>query len=249
MCKFLKILLPTFLVLFTACQSGTDKEKTVQTAQKVTIEDVEKGIRANIDRRVKERGGYFNLQTDTLNLSLKLVRVHTEYLSVLGSNSFFACVDLATENGDVYDVDFFLNGAPEDMVVTITKLHKLNGKPYYTWKQNKDKTWHTVPIQNASNDLLGIIEDQDNFTFTYDIYLPELSGPSQIWIPVPQSDLFQKVEVLSIQAPSKYEMIQEEEFGNSIMFVKLLPEHSNGKISLNYRVERVEKNALLRNRY
>ena len=241
MYKYLYVIISACILIFAACQSETDKEKAVHTSQKVTIEDVEKGIRSNIDRRVKEGGGYFNFQADTLSLSLKLVRVHTEYLSVLGPNSFFACVDLATENGDVYDVDFFLEGPSDDMEVTRTTLHKLNGKPYYTWKQDKDKTWYTVAIENASNDLLGVIEEKDNFTFTYEIHLPELSGPSQIWIPVPKSDQFQQVEVLSVQAPSEYEIIQEEEFGNSIMFLKLLPEHSNRKISLNYHVKRVEK--------
>jgi transglutaminase-like putative cysteine protease len=241
MYKYLNIFFIPFVLLFTACQSGSDKEKTAQVVQKVTITDVEKGIRANIEKRVKEGDGYFNFQSDTLNLSLKLVRVHTEYLSILGSNSFFACVDLATENGDVYDVDFFLKGSPENMEVTRTELHKLNGKPYYTWKQAKDKTWYTVPLENASNDLLGVIEDKDYFTFTYAIQLPELSGPAQIWIPVAQSDNFQKVEIISAQIPVKQKMIQDEEYGNSIMFLELLPQHSNKKISLSYRVERVEK--------
>lgn len=196
MFKYLRPFAIIFTLLFTACQYETDKEKTVQAPQKVTIAYVENGIRANIDKRVKEGDGYFDFQSDTLNLSLKQVRVHTEYLSILGSNSFFACVDLATENGDVYDVDFFLSGSSGDMEVTRTELHKLNGKPWYTWKQAKDKTWYTVPLENASNDLLGVIEDKDNFTFTYEIQLPELTGPAQIWIPVAQSDNFQKIEKL-----------------------------------------------------
>jgi transglutaminase-like putative cysteine protease len=239
--KYLNILLIAFILLFTRCQSNTNKKNAAREAQKVAIEDVEKGIRANIDKRVKEGGGYFNFRADTLNLSLKLVRVHTEYLSILDSNAFFACVDLATENGDVYDVDFFLKGPPRDMEVTRTELHKLNGKPYYTWRQAKDKTWHTIPLQNATNDLLGVIEDKDSFTFTYEIQLPDLSGPSQIWMPVAQSDRFQKIEILSVETPAKYEMIQDEEYGNDIMFLKLLPEHSNEKISLSYRVQRAEK--------
>jgi hypothetical protein len=142
------------VLLLGSCQSNENKTtdttdiKEKPKAKKVTIEEVEAGIRANIDARTKEGGGYFNYQKDTIDLSLKLVRVHTEYLSVLGPKEFFACVDLATENGDVYDMDFFLTGAPGDMEVTRTDLHKLNGKPYYSWKQNKqDKTWFTVPVE------------------------------------------------------------------------------------------------------
>ncbi len=209
--------------------------------KKVTIAQVESGIRANIETRTQEGGGYFNFQNDSVNLSLKLVRVHTEYLSVLGPNEFFACVDLATENGDVYDVDFFMKGTPGNMVVTKTDVHKLNGKPYYTWKKGKDKTWYTVPVKNASNDLLGVIEGTDHFTFTYEVQLPELSGPANMWIPIAKSDRFQTIEMLSLQALGKQKMIQEDEYGNTILHLQLLPEHSNQKITMVYQVKREEK--------
>jgi transglutaminase-like putative cysteine protease len=247
--KSVPLLIGLLLLLLANCQSKQEKtaiqpEDTDQDRKKVTIRDVERGIRANIEARIQEEGGYFNFQNDTLDLSLKLVRVHTEYLSVLGSNKFFACVDLATENGDVYDMDFFLKGEPGAMQVTRTDLHKLNGKPYYTWKQNKeDKTWFTVSVQNASNDLLGVVEGKDHFTFTYEVQLPEISGSAKMWIPVAQSDRFQTIEMISLQAPGKQEMIQENEYGNDILYLQLLPEHSSQKITLSYRVERKEKAA------
>ena len=191
--KSIPLLFGSLLLLLGACQSNQKKtelqsNETDQDRKKVTIGDVELGIRTNIETRTKEGGGYFDFQNDTMELSLKLVRVHTEYLSILGRNEFFACVDLATENGDVYDMDFFLEGTPGDMQVTRTDLHKLNGKPYYTWKQGKDKTWYTVPVKNASNDLLGVIEGNDHFDFTYEVQIPEITGPAQMWIPIPQSD-------------------------------------------------------------
>jgi len=247
--KSVPLLIGLLLLLLANCQSKQEKtaiqpEDTDQDRKKVTIRDVERGIRANIEARIQEGRGYFNFQNDTLDLSLKLVRVHTEYLSVLGSNKFFACVDLATENGDVYDMDFFLNGEPGAMQVTRTDLHKLNGKPYYTWKQNKeDKTWFTVSVQNASNDLLGVVEGKDHFTFTYEVQLPEISGSAKMWIPVAQSDRFQTIEMISLQAPGKQEMIQENEYGNDILYLQLLPEHSSQKITMSYRVERKEKAA------
>jgi len=193
--KYITPLVASLLLLLAACQSKVEKtalesDETDQDSKKVTISEVERGIRANIETRTKEGGGYFNFQKDTLNLSLKLVRVHTEYLSVLGPNEFFACVDLATENGDVYDMDFFLNGTPGDMQVTSTDLHKLNGKPYYTWKKAKDKTWFTVPVEHASNDLLGVVEGKDHFTFTYEVQLPEISGSAQMWVLFPRVMIF-----------------------------------------------------------
>jgi transglutaminase-like putative cysteine protease len=238
-------LLITFIL--PSCQQNTSKEnnngKDVSTKikKKISIADVEKGIRANIDARTKEGGGFFKFSNDTTDFSLKLVRVHTEYLSVLGRNEFFACVDLATEDGDVYDMDFFLDGTKEDMQVTRTTLHKLNGKPYYTWKQQKDKSWKTMPVKNASYDLLGVIEGEDTFTFTYEVKLPEITGTGQIWLPLAVSDRFQSIELLKLDVPGEHEIIADTDNGNSILYLKLLPAQSGKKISVNYKVTRQEK--------
>ncbi len=223
-----------------ACQPKSEPEAPEKT-KKVSIEEVDAGIRANIESMTRDGNGYFPLKNDSVDLRLKLVRVHTEYLSVLGPNEFFACVDLATESGDVYDVDFFLDGEPGDMQVTRTDVHKLNGKPYYTWKQAKDKTWYTVAVENASNDLLGVVEGEDSFEFTYTAELPDISADGHIWIPIAQSDNFQEIEVLSIQSPEGYDITEDKEFGNKIFHLALTPELSNQVIQIDYRVIRQEK--------
>ena len=235
-------------LIFTGCKSDAEKtphqsKDAKSVTKQVSIEDVEAGIRANIDARTQEGAGFFIFKNDTLDLRLKLVRVHTEYLSILGPNEFFACVDLATASGDVFDMDFFLKGDPGNMTVTRTTLHKLNGKPFYTWKQRKDKTWFTVPMKQASNDLLGVIEGEDRFTFTYEVQLPEINGPAEMWIPVAQSDRFQVIEQKLLEIPGNHKMLHEKENGNSILYIQLLPEHSNQKVTLSYNVERKEKAA------
>lgn len=233
------------ILQLSSCQSNKNKEdlpaEELKKVEKATIKDVERGIRDNIALKTKEGGGVFTFFNDTSEFRLKLVRVHTEYLSVLAPNKFFACVDLATEEGDVYDVDFFLAGTRDEMKVTGTTLHKINGKPYYTWKQAEDKTWFTVAVEHASNKLLGVIEGQDMFTFTYEAILPEITGPAEMWLPVAQSDQFQTIEVLSIEAPENYKMIQDDVYNNDILYLELLPEHSNQKITIRYQVERQEK--------
>jgi len=177
--RILKSLIAALLAFVLGCNSQPEKkqdEAGMQIAEnrlpKVVTADIEEGIKANIAQRVEEGEGYFILDS----LKLQLVRVHTEYLSNLGPQYHFACVDLADISGDVYDVDFFLRGDPGDMVVTETTLHKLNGKPFYSWKQREDKTWHRVPIQGASNDLLGVIQGDDHFEFTYDVTLPAIDS-------------------------------------------------------------------------
>lgn len=241
------LLLSILILALISCESAKEQSSIETDAElkttKVTLEDVEKGIRTNIEAKIKEGGGYFDFKQDTLDLSLRLVRVHTEYLSVLSPNNYFACVDLATEDGDVYDMDFFLAGIPGDMKVTRTELHKLNGRPYYTWKQQKDKTWSKIAIRNATNALLGVVEGTDQFTFVYEVQLPEISEAAKIWVPVAQSDSFQTIEIESLQSPGKQQMINEPEDGNTILYLELLPKHSNQKVTINYKVARKEKGA------
>jgi len=237
------------MLALSNCQSSSQNSSDISEGKvnsknkKVTIQDVDRGIRSNINSKIKEGGGYFTFWYDNAELRLKLVRVHTEYLSILGSHEFFACVDLATVNGDVYDVDFFLKGTADDMKVTKTDVHKLNGKPYYTWKQGDDKTWYMVSMESSGSELLGVIEGSDRFTFTYEVQLPELKESAEIWLPIAQSDSFQEIEILSIDAPVEYQLLSEDENKNSILYLKLLSKHAHDKIIIQYQVQRTEKSA------
>lgn len=240
-----KMYYPLFFLFFflLGCQEVEQETNpgSVQHPIEVTISDVEQGIRAHIQKETKKNDGTFHVENDTLDLDLKLVRVHTEYLSVLGPDEFFACVDLATADGDVYDVDFFLKGTAQEMIVTRTDIHKLNGKPFYTWRKAKDNTWKTVPVKGASEDLLGVLRGKDEFSFTYDVELPALNYPAKIWIPIASSDRFQQVQMLSIQAPVEYEEKVESAYGNKYLFMEISPEQSGKHIAITYQVERLEK--------
>ena len=200
------------------------------------IAEIEAGIKSYIDEKVKEGEGYFYFIDNEKELRLKLVRVHTEYLSNLGPNRHFACVDLADVSGDVYDVDFFLEGAADDMSVTQTTLHKLNGKPFYSWKQREDKSWYRIPMDEASTELLGVIEGKDEFEFNYQVILPDITGEAQIWLPLAESDSFQTIELLMLSAPGKHQILKETDFGNSILYLELNPENSGEKIEIVYKV-------------
>ena len=232
----------------TTASSAPEAESTVtpeppkKPSNRATIADVEAGIRAHISQKTEEGDGFFDFEADSTSYRFKLVRVHTQYLSVLGPNSFFACVDLADESGDVYDVDFFLEGKPGNMHVTSTKVHKLNGKPRYTWKQNKqDKTWYTVPVENADNSLLGVIEGSDAFEFRYATTLPEITQASRVWLPIATSDAFQEVELKAVESPVEYTVLEETHNGNTVLYAELAPEHTGKELVLTYSVARKEK--------
>ena len=121
---------------FTLFTSGcTSPRSAVNPAAEpvpdVVTADIDAGIRAHIREVSAAHGGFFPLVDHGKPLSLKLVKVHTEYLATLGPHEHFACIDLVDENGDVHDVDFFMHGDAGTMKVTRTIPHKLNGIPYY----------------------------------------------------------------------------------------------------------------------
>lgn len=209
----------------------------------VVTADIQAGIEAHIERESRRGGGYFNLPYNGETLRLKLVRVHMEYLSNLGPRRHFACVDLASTEGDVYDVDFFLEGDPGRMKVTETTVHKINGQPFYLWEQNEADAWVRVPVEGASKALLGVVEDEDEFEFLYQATLPTMAEPARMWIPMPSTDAFQIVEIKEIQAPGEKEVLTDRRFGNKVLFLSLSPEDSGKTVALRAEVKRLEKAA------
>jgi transglutaminase-like putative cysteine protease len=205
--------------------------------------DIQAGIERHVEEQVSKGGGYFNLPFRNQELRLKLVRVHTEYLSKLGPQRYFACVDLVDVSGDVYDVDFFLAGDPAAMKVTETIVHKINGQPFYAWEQKSDGTWHRIPMKKAAAGHLGVIKGRDEFEFFYRATLPQITGTGRMWIPLASSDSFQTVEIKSITAPGKQAILQEREHANKVLFLELGQEDSGKKLEIRYQVKRLEKAA------
>ncbi|MGD8499993.1 MAG: transglutaminase-like domain-containing protein [Phycisphaerales bacterium] len=140
-----------------------------------------------------------------------------------------------------YDVDFFLEGDPGAMKVTETTVHKFNGQPFYAWEQKRDKTWHRVDVEDAPPSLLGVINGRDEFEFIYRATLPEMAETARMWIPLASSDAFQTVEVKSIDAPGKQEILKEPDFGNNVLLLSLDPEDSGKTVDIRFAVQRLEK--------
>jgi hypothetical protein len=112
------------------------------------------------------------------------------------------------------------------MTVTETTVHKLNGVPYYVWKQNEDKVWVRVPVDAAAKELLGVITGHDAFEFRYQATLPTIDGPARCWLPLAASDEFQKVTVKAIHTPVAHRTLIDKAHGNTVLFLELGPEHS-----------------------
>ncbi len=230
-----------FAVL-AGCNKSKDKEQDPSdSVPNLGTKDIQDGIEKHIKEQTRLDEGYFEIAFEGKELRLKLARVHTEYLANLGPRRHFACVDLASIDGDVYDVDFFLAGDPGAMTVTETTVHKFNGQPFYVWKQNRDKTWHREPAKDAPPDLLGVLTGNDKFEFIYRARLPRMNETARMWLPMPMTDSFQTVEVKSIEAPGQQQILQDGEYGNKVLFLTLGPQDSGKTVELRYNVQRLEK--------
>ncbi len=220
-----------------------DSSQADAHAPAIVTADIQAGIEKHIAEQLALGDGYFTVPFEGRELKLKLVRVHVEYLASLGPGHHFACVDMASADGEFYDIDFFLEGDPGDMTVTETTVHKLNGRPYYLWKQNEEQLWVRAPVDDASQELLGVLTGRDAFEFRYQATLPEIAGPARCWIPLAASDDFQQVTVARISAPGTPRTLTDRAHGNQILFLELGPGDSGKAIEIVYDVSRLEKGA------
>lgn len=205
--------------------------------------DIQAGIEKHIADEVARGGGFFRVPFEGRELELKLVRVHVEYLASLAPQRHFACVDMASSDGQFYDIDFFLEGDPGAMTVTETTVHKLNGRPYYVWAQNDDKTWVRASVDDASREVLGVLTGRDAFEFRYQATLPTIKGPARCWLPLAQSDAYQTVTVKSVSLPGKQRTLTDTAHGNQVLFLELGPDDSGKRLEVVYDVVRLEKGA------
>src|SRR3989338_11624901 len=155
--------LPALTAALFFCVTGLSAgaEPEVDLVRNAGTAEIKAGIEKHIEEEAARGGGFFQFSSGAKRYRFKLVRVHTEYLSRLGPERHFACVDLVDESGDVYDTDFFLSGKPDAMTVTETTLHKLNGIPYYTLQQVENGQWKRIPAKGAAPGLLGVVKIRD----------------------------------------------------------------------------------------
>jgi hypothetical protein len=120
-------------------------EHPKQTTEKkagLTSEQLAQAIAAYVASDAQTKGGYF-LVYDSVEkrpLALTLDRVHEDRLSSLGGGIYFACADFKSPEGKVYDIDVFMKGDKGELKATEVHVHKVDGKPRYTWKE-KGGVW------------------------------------------------------------------------------------------------------------
>jgi len=111
-----------------------------------TMSNVSAGLKEFISGyAAKSADKKFHMPYQRKDLALDLVKVHDDRFSSLGGDKYFACVDMKGTDGKMYDIDFLMALTPNQLSVTQTSVHKINGKPLYNWKEEKG-VWKKVPV-------------------------------------------------------------------------------------------------------
>ena len=93
--------------------------------------------------RQQSADGAFTVKDDKLGKewALKLLGVHKKRIVNLGGNSFFACADfktVGTGEKAKLDLDFYATKGPDGWRIDKTVIHKVNGKPRYTYNEKNE---------------------------------------------------------------------------------------------------------------
>ena len=117
-------------------------------AKPVSTATLEKVIREQIEEKAKADGGSFKIHDDVLNKdwALTLVRIHTDKLTQLDADTYFACTDFRAEDGTIVDVDFYMKDKDGKLVLSDTTIHKVNGKPRFNYEK-KNGYWERVAVK------------------------------------------------------------------------------------------------------
>jgi hypothetical protein len=119
--------------------------------QIITADFVKKSIQEYVDMTSAEQGGVFEIKDPELNKTwkLKLAKIHDpvrqfeadrrrhphRWPRKEGRMFYFTCSDFkSVDSDDVLDVDFWMVPADHTLKVIVTNIHKLNGKPRYTYE-------------------------------------------------------------------------------------------------------------------
>ena len=132
----------------SATQAAVAAETASSTQAKVepTPEQLRQAIRDHI-AQIKEEEGAFTIEDEQTGKvrTLELAQAH-ERVGKTGS-AYYSCTDMKdTESGEMLDLDFDVEQVGDQLLVTDTRIHKVNGNARYTYDANDNR----VPAASTS---------------------------------------------------------------------------------------------------
>ena len=86
-----------------------------------------------------------------------------------------------------------------------------------------------------------IVRGVDRFKLVYELQLPKLEQKGTLWIPLAQTDAYQKLQSLTIESPVPWRKTRDAKHHNELLILNPGPDDSGKRITIRYQVERTEK--------
>lgn len=105
------------------------------TEAEISREMISDAIHNHIEQGARLNSGYYAVsdpQTDGI-LLLTLKKIHDDKLSKVDEGLYFACVDMESRDGILYDIDFFLEEQEGELILREVLVHKVDGLPRFDW--------------------------------------------------------------------------------------------------------------------
>ena len=115
-------------------QGYTEAEEN--TSQTVSSKQIAEAVEECIKSRAAANNGIFIAKDEKTGetLELMLKKVYTKTSGKVGDNQYFACAEFVARDGEVYDLDVYVEGKkPESLRFTKFSIHKKGGVERYTW--------------------------------------------------------------------------------------------------------------------
>ena len=119
--------------------SATPSQSAQPAPTEPSAQEIRQSIRDYI-AQIEEEQGAFTIEDEVTNSTrtLTLVRVH-ERVGKTGS-AYYSCTDMRDANsGELLDLDFDVEAEGSALNVVDVRIHKLNGKPRYTYDDNDQR--------------------------------------------------------------------------------------------------------------
>jgi hypothetical protein len=134
-------------VLLGGCRKGAGPNGDGE-GKGVKDEDVVRAVEEYINEKTGTSGGVFVIFDEELQREarLRLHEVMWDHLGRVSADTYFACAEFVTDDGDIYDVDVFVQQEGEELVFREMMIHIVNGEERYKWYKEGD-LWRRRPVR------------------------------------------------------------------------------------------------------
>jgi hypothetical protein len=150
--KFIVLLAMVLFVYYSPCvfaaehggqEHGGQEHGGAAVAAQPSAKDIKSTMKNYVEEKSKQTGTFDIIDPETGKMrSLKLQRIH-ERVGKTG-DYFYSCADFKdTKSGEMLDLDIDVKNEGGKLSVVDVRIHKINGKPRYTYDKNDNR----IPVK------------------------------------------------------------------------------------------------------